>query len=459
MNIRTHSQRRSGGLRVFSWVLAFVLVLSLVITPAATASADPDTYSAELVFSSEGVDFSGKLALDTAQNLCGLIASITTQGETAEFASAYVNAQALVVGGLLLGGAYGFDLSTLAKNLPGSIFAPDSGSSFALDEESYNTILAALSGELTPTITPSMDTEVVEQAVAVLMEAYSSILEELLAELTMETTETSVDINGVSVPVLQLRCSTDGEGCVNITNILIAPLVDNTDAQAALATLIDQYVAASGRDLGVTGEELVRAIVTELPQGLDQAKEELQSFSTATTICVSSATDAPVKFSLEIQDSTEQVAISLLLSETLDFFRLECEENGNIMAAFQFEIPENSASAFACKFSVEDENQEAASVNFDLNKADQTFVLDVLADGESHSLSGCYTVEDTLLSLTVDKMDSQEFGGTLTLNLRSNDSIAMPSFTELTKMTEEEFSALVQAVMENMQSLSSLFAA
>lgn len=461
MNLRTHSQNRSG-LQVFSWVLALALVFSLVIAPAATASADSDTCSAELVFSSEGVDFSGKLALDTAKGLLGLIASITTQGETAEFASAYINAQALVVDGLLLGGAYGFDLSTLAENLPGSIFAPDSGSSFALDEESYNEILAMLSGELLPqtTVVATMDTEAVQQASAVLKEAYSGVLEDVLAELTIETAENTVEVNGVFVPVNQVRCGVDGDGIINMMLISLDVLANNTDAQAAYAIIFDQYSAISGEDQSLTGEEFVQTMLSELPQELDQAREELQGLSGAVTICMSSATEAPVKFSLEVQDSIEQVSISLLLSEAMDFFRLECVENGNAVAAFQLEIPENSASAFACKFSVEDEYQEAASMNFDLNKAEKTFVLSVLADGESHALSGCYTVEDTLFSLTIDKVDDQEFGGTLTLNLRSDDeAIAMPSFTELTAMSEEDFSALVQAVMENVQSLSSLFAA
>lgn len=461
MNLRTHSKNR-GILRVFSWVLAFALVFSLVIAPAATASADADTYSAELVFSSEGVDFSGKLALDTAQGLLGLIASITTQGETAEFAVGYLNAQALVVDGLLLGGAYGFDLNALAENLPGSIFAPDSGSSFALDEESYNEILALLSGKLAEAAvvnSAAMDTEAIQQAAAVLTEAYSGIFEDILAELTIETTEDAVEVNGVSVPVTQVRSSIDGEGSVNVTNILIAPLMDNTDAQAALATLIDQGAAASGSDLGATGEELVQAIVTELPQELAQAKEELQNFSVISTICMSSATENPVKFSLEIQDGAEQAAISLLLSEALDFFRLECTEDSSVIAAFQLEIPENNEDAFAFKFSIEDD-QEAAELNFNLNKTDKTFALELFDGVTSSSLSGYYTVADTLFSLTVDKVDGQEFGGTLTLNLRSDDeAIAMPDFTELTQMSEEEFAALVQVVMENVQNLSLLFAA
>lgn len=456
MNLRTHSQ--NGGLRVLSWVLAFALVFSL----AAAASADPNTCSAELVFSAEGVDFSGKLALDTAQGLLGLIASVTSQGETAELASGYVNAQALAVDGPLVGGAaYGFDLNTLAENLPGSIFAPDSGSSFALDEETYNEILAMLSGELPePAVMNSaaMDTEAVQQAAAVLKEAYSGILEDILAEMTIETAETTVEVNGVSVPVNQVRCGVDGDGIINMMLISLDVLANNTDAQAAYAIIFDQYNAIS--DQSLTGEEFVQAMLSELPQELEQSREELQGFSGVVTFCLSSATEAPVKFSLEIQDDYEQVAINLLLSEGLDFFRLECTEDGVLVASLQLDILANSDNDFACKLSVTDEYQTDSSLSFNLNKAAKTFALGALADGASASLSGTYEITDTLFSLTVDKVDGQEFGGTLTLNLRSDDaSLAMPDFTELTRMSEEEFTALVQVVMENVQSLSMLFAA
>lgn len=456
MNLRTHSQ--NGGLRVLSWVLAFALVFSL----AAAASADPNTCSAELVFSAEGVDFSGKLALDTAQGLLGLIASVTSQGETAELASGYVNAQALAVDGPLVGGAaYGFDLNTLAENLPGSIFAPDSGSSFALDEETYNEILAMLSGELPePAVMNSaaMDTEAVQQAAAVLKEAYSGILEDILAEMTIETTEAAVEVNGVSVPVNQVRCGVDGDGIINMMLISLDVLANNTDAQAAYAIIFDQYNAIS--DQSLTGEEFVQAMLSVLPQELEQSREELQGFSGVVTFCLSSATDAPVKFSLELQNGDEQVAVNLLLSEALDFFRLESVEDGVLTASLQLDILANSDNDFACKLSVTDEYQTDSSLSFNLNKAAKTFALGALADGASASLSGTYEITDTLFSLTVDKVDGQEFGGTLTLNLRSDDaSLAMPDFTELTRMSEEEFTALVQVVMENVQSLSQLFAA
>ena len=72
-------------------------------------------------------------------------------------------------------------------------------------------------------------------------------------------------------------------------------------------------------------------------------------------------------------------------------------------------------------------------------------------------MSGIYTLSDTLFSATLDKMDGQEFGGTITLNLRSDDAVALPGFTEIATMSEEEFTALVQAATQAAESLSQMF--
>ena len=44
-----------------------------------------------------------------------------------------------------------------------------------------------------------------------------------------------------------------------------------------------------------------------------------------------------------------------------------------------------------------------------------------------------------------------------TLNLRADDSIAMPAFTELTKLSEEEFTVVVQNAMAGVEFLQQIF--
>lgn len=463
MNNRTNFRTRSGAARVFSWVLALALVLSLAAAPVVTASADAGTYSAEVVLSMNGTDISGKIALDTNQVLLGVLAAMTSEGQTLLDAAGYLGPQALAVDSMLLGGAFGIDLATIAQNLPGSIFDPASGSAYALEQDVFDQIMGLLNGEFSQNLQNNqdvtVDSDALMEAINVLVEAYSDIPQEIMGMMTIESSNASVVVNCKPVQVEQVRCTADAETSVAITAALIAPLQNNAQAQEALAVVIDEIAAASQQDLGATGEEIVQALVEDVPSQIEEAKQELVSagFSVSSVVCLTPDTQVPVKFAMEIQADGENIAINLLMSEEMDFFRFELVEDGQVSSALQFVIQENSDSAFVCEFAVIEGDTEDASLRFELNKAGKAFLLSATQGGEAHSMSGFYTLSDTLFSVTVDKLDGQEFGGTITLNLRSDDAIALPSFTEVTKMSEEEFTALVQTAMEAAESLSQMF--
>ena len=456
MNIRTNS--RSGAARVFSWVLTFALVFSLVAVPA--ASADDGTYSAEVVLSMEGADISGKLTLDTNQLLLGALAAMTSEGQTMMEAAAYLGAQALVVDSALVGGTYGLDLTALAQNLPSSIFAPGSGSAYALDEESFQQIMNLLEGKMPAAATaPTMDTTAVEEAAAVLAEAYSEIPAQVMGLLTIESSSASVVIDSKPIQVQQIRCSADANSAVNITKLLLQPAIDDPQVQNALAVMIDFFAASSQQDLGATGEELVQAIVQELPSELDTARQELidAGFSVSSVVCVTPDTQMPVKLALEMTAEGSTLVVNILLNDTLDFFRFELVEDMVVANALEFRITETPEDALELRLSVQEGGNEIAAMSFNLNLAGKAFLLSATADGETHSLSGFYSISENQFSITVDRMDGAEFGGTVTLNLRSDDSITLPSFTEVSTMTEEEFTALVQTVSTVAESLSEMF--
>ena len=132
----------------------------------------------------------------------------------------------------------------------------------------------------------------------------------------------------------------------------------------------------------------------------------------------------------------------------------EVLEDGVASAALVFQIPENSENVLVLQLSVEEHNEETAVMRFELNRAGKTFLASFTADDETASLSGFYTISDNLFSVTVDKLDGQDFGGTITLNLRADDTISLPSFTEVSTMTEEEFTTLVQTVSAIVESFT-----
>ena len=77
-------------------------------------------------------------------------------------------------------------------------------------------------------------------------------------------------------------------------------------------------------------------------------------------------------------------------------------------------------------------------------------------------LTGCACQKSTMKDAmthewNIDKIDGQDFGGAITLNLRSDDTISMPSFTELTGLSEAEFTVVMQRIMTNMESFSQMF--
>ena len=129
MNTTKYFRPHSGAARIFSWITAFVLVFSLLAFPARATSAPSGALSAEPVFSSEGMDISGKLALDPDQLLLGAMVCVGANGTSLADLGAYLSGQAVAAGGSMIGGTYGVDFATLVRNLPKSIFAPDSGSS------------------------------------------------------------------------------------------------------------------------------------------------------------------------------------------------------------------------------------------------------------------------------------------------------------------------------------------
>ena len=161
---------------------------------------------------------------------------------------------------------------------------------------------------------------------------------------------------------------------------------------------------------------------------------------------------------MELQAEGSVLSFNILIGEAFDFFRAEMQEDGQPGPAFQFEMGQSAETVMSFKFSIWNGTVEDASMALDLDATNQTFQLSLVSNDTTSTISGYFTMSEGLFSLTVDKMDGQEFGGTITLNLRSDDSIALPAFSEITAMSEEEFTALVQQVSGTIQMLSQMFA-
>ena len=446
-----------------SRLLALLMALAMMLSLASAAFAATDATSAEIIVSGDNFNLTGKLAYSEEENALSMGASMTVDGENTVDLTGYFSAKALVLVSALLDAPYGIEYAKLAENLPDSVFAPDSGSQFALDQEDYDQLLELVSGvaamgedaaEL-PDVS-GVDISGLTDAIVALVPAFSQGIEAASKNMTMESSTGKLTINGTEVNVQTVKVQYGTASVIALYDAVLSAAKDDEAAQNAIATLID-LVNATGEDLGVTGAEFVQALVEHNQEMRDSMAEALGQYDIQCEVTASANEEgtALVEAGVKLSMDGEPVEVKLQMSESLDYLRLDLNAGGET-AALAFAVTENSEDTLAFRFSVFSGEDEDAVV-YTQDKKAQTFdvsmVETVSGQTTTTTVSGHYVVEENLLSLVVDTLDGQDMGGSVTLNLRTNDTLTVPSFTEITKLTEEELMNVFQSFAPGVEAI------
>ena len=446
-----------------SRLLALLMALAMMLSLASAAFAATDATSAEIIVSADNFNLTGKLSYSEEENALSMGASMAVDGENTVDLTGYFSAKALVLVSALLDAPYGIEYAKLAENLPDSVFAPDSGSQFALDQEDYDQLLELVSdaaamgadaAEL-PDVS-GVDISGLTDAIVALVPAFSQGIEAASKNMTMESSTGKLTINGTEVNVQTVKVQYGTASVIALYDAVLSAAKDDEAAQNAIATLID-LVNATGEDLGVTGAEFVQALVEHNQEMRDSMAEALGQYDIQCEVTASANEEgtALVEADVKLSMDGEPVEVKLQMSESLDYLRLDLNAGGET-AALAFAVTENSEDALALRFSVLSGEDEDAIV-YTQDKKAQTFdvsmVETVSGQTTTTTVSGHYVVEENLLSLVVDTLDGQDMGGSVTLNLRVNDTLTVPSFTEITKLTEEELMNVFQSFAPGVEAI------
>lgn len=446
-----------------SRLLALLMALAMMLSLASAAFAATDATSAEIIVSGDNFNLTGKLAYSEEEDALSMGASMTVDGENTVDLTGYFSTKALVLVSTLLDAPYGLEYAKLAENLPDSVFAPDSGSQFALDQEGYDQLLerfsrvAAMGADAAelPDVS-GVDISGLTDAIVALVPAFSQGIEAASKNMTMESSTGKLTINGTEVNVQTVKVQYGTASVIALYDAVLSAAKDDEAAQNAIATLID-LVNATGEDLGVTGAEFVQALVEHNQEMRDSMAEALGQYDIQCEVTASANEEgtALVEAGVKLSMDGEPVEVKLQMSESLDYLRLDLNAGGET-AALVFAVTENSEDALAFRFSVLSGEDEDAVV-YTQDKKAQTFdvsmVETVSGQTTTTTVSGHYVVEENLLSLVVDTLDGQDMGGSVTLNLRTNDTLTVPSFTEITKLTEEELMNVFQSFAPGVEAI------
>lgn len=455
--------------QLLSVVMAFIMVFSL----AAPASAEGDAVSVEVVLAAEDMELSGKITV-SPELVMSVGAKLLLNGQSVADLTGFVSTQAAAVESAFLDRAYGVTLANLAENLKGSIFAPDSGTKFAMSEDDFNSLQELLNGGLEaqlPELPGETDSDALIAAFSALGEAFSQAVNDVSDKLAMESAPATVSVNGKDVSTTQVKVTVGTEAMIGICDSLLTSLENSSELQSAVAVIVDAYsgFAFSEDDESISGEEAVQAILEnsdDFRQSMTDAVNE-SAPSVTVTVCTVGEAQIPVKVAMDITADGETVHAALTMSEELDFFRLETVDADNSAEALELVFTENSDTALSFHFGSYEGETETFGVIFDLDKVAQTFettTSSTSTDPETNepvtytnAVSGYYAVTDTLFALTFDKVDGQEMGATVTLNIRTDETVTMPDFSEITKLSETEFASVLEALNNGFETLSQIF--
>lgn len=453
--------------RLLSAVMAFVMVLAL----AAPARADNDAVSVELVLAAEGIEASGKLIV-SPELVMSIGVQLLLNGESFADLTGYASTQAVAVRSGFLDKTYGVDLATLAENLKTSIFAPDSGSQFALDEDSYNQLQALLSGSLQEELPDlsGLDTDALTNAIEVLGAAGAQAFDDIRNKLALESAPATVSINGQNVLVSQTRITVSTEALIAFYDSLLTALEQDAELQKAAEEFFD-FFALFGfmqDDLSIPdGATAVQTILENMDEVRQTITDELTQAALSVSVVTCTTENAAVKVALEISVDDETVSGALLMNEAQDFFRLEMVDVDGTVTALQFDVTVDTDLAYGFHFGSYRGDDETFAVVYSQDNTAQTYDVAVTTTDTDYetgkltasttTVSGSYVVEDELFSLIVDKVDGEAFGGTVTLNIRTNDTVTMPTFSELTRLEETEFATVVESLQSGLTTITQLF--
>ncbi len=440
--------------RMFALVLAFVMAFTLAAAPAPSvsaesASSDPSA-SLEVNIDAGGTVYNGKLYFDMVNEVFAIVGSMGYNGQTLLDAAVYLGSAGLVVSGTpFLDQPYGVDLQNLTTNLPNSVFAPDSGSKLALDQETYDMLMGGPESMLAPQITVTPDVEVMEQGVNALMPHLETYMNALMQNAQISAGPKTLSLPTGDVKTTTSTVSVTGEVIAESMTALINSLAGDPEAQAALAQIYDELVSSglvtpSGDLEGVTGKQFFDTIFQNKDEFCQELAQSMAESSMAVTgsAAIDQQTEELVSIGLEIAADGETVGFEVVFANGT--YYLDVSDNG-VHSKIVFCIQKNTESLLVATLAVTEDDVETARIAFTWNKDAGTYEVTVADDTTTGSLTGTITSDENSTTITFDTIDGQSMGSTY-IKLSSADPIVAPSYKEVLTMTEEEILQVVQNV-------------
>lgn len=307
----------------------------------------------------------------------------------------------------ILDGSYGIKYSDLLKELKKSIFAPDSESDYALDEETYDNLVSVL--ENIEDIN-DLSADVNKTAEKVIKD----ILNIFIDNAEFSSKKASVRINREKTNVRQITIEVDGDAMSSIIMETYDYLRDSKDINKLLSDY-DDLINSIMETTGSSDEyDSVAEAYKELFENYEDYVEDL---------CESIEEEFE---SLEITFSTPKRQAKILKLEIeygdVEILTLDCGKNGIkksdvisiefLDTAISYKISEDSNKLFKAKFELTTDYGDEYSISIEIDKKADTYKVVYNNDngyyGDKYTIKGSISDGFNKTMITIDKITYSE---------------------------------------------------
>ena len=432
-------------------------------------------------FEAEGIKFSGECYVNEKDEMSSQMYTITGSKGTSAQLYAFADKNTMKLGTIGNSGThiYSFDMNTLEEKLKTSIFNPDSGSEYAMDESDYEMFLE-YAAELNSAITGTKDKNSRDD----ISSKYDEMIKTFLEENVSETSEkVEVTINGETVS---------------------ANIVKYDFSKAALRDMTEKFISEVMEDeaileqAGDSKEDMEKA-KSEILSGLD----ELDDFNIQLVYYVNSASNQLMEIDANIKwaekpvtesyadddygyygaswndNAAYDISVSVVygadpansekqkiqIDYSVDYYENDYldDSSGSILAEI---TKSETKTETVITMTSDGETMELLTLTAEKNGDNYTVSADIPELGATAGMTGTIVTEKDSFTMTIDRL-FLNYGGSTEMSYlpkavisvkKGGELLNLDAEKEFLDITEEEFDVLLENISDDFEAAITEFA-
>lgn len=374
-------------------------------------------------------------------------------GEEEITASVYANSDAVALElPQVLDEVYGVDLKNFKETLKTSVFAPDSGSSLALDEETY----ALLEGQIDGAQAKKTK-EVNDHAALALKKLYKQLQKSAkkYAEI-IETNETIAFMES-SVKTTRVRVRIDGEAMANILRDTLTWVKEDASFKKTVTEVCELYAQALIDAYGLNAadaQDLVDQFYDAVYEGIDACggiEQQMDGETLKLDFYMTKSANRLVQMEIEVSGAFKCVLTYGPDPSAPALIRVRYDDGWDTYDV-SYSVETNDKREYAAKFSFASDGvtQGSANINWDKREDDLRIKLNDDVSEESILIKGSLRADKNEAELHIRSITFEDeiIKPELTVIVKTKDKMpAMPEYTDVLALSEQELQSLFSSLL------------